>query len=157
APDARASRPGDLDVDPASEELDRRIWVVEEGQRVRLLVAADGDDRGEAPRIALDWHVVRRRDEHRAPEVGAVRGLVEDPGDLALRRRKAHVHDVEALLDGPAQAGQEDVSAAREARAEHADARQLAVRCERADDPGARRSVSAEVAFGVWSDDRLVV
>src|SRR4029453_829634 len=45
----------------------------------------------------------------------------------------------------------------REARAEDADARQLAVRRERADDSGAGRSVPAEVAFRVRRDDGLVV
>src|SRR4029077_5457792 len=79
------------------------------------------------------------------------------PCELPFGRRQAHVHDIEALLDRPAETGQEDVSASREARAEHPDARQLAVGCERADDPGAARSVPAEIAFGVVYDHGFAI
>ena len=65
-------------------------------QRVVALVAPDRDHRREAPRVALDRHVVRRGDEHRAAEVGAVGELVEQLRELALRRREAEVDDVEA-------------------------------------------------------------
>ena len=148
-----AARPGDLDVDAAGEELDRRIGVVVEGRRVGLLVAADGDDRGEAPRVALDRHVVGRRDEHRALEVRAVGELVEDPRELALRRREAHVDDVEALLDRPAQPGQEDAAAPGEAGA-RARGRSSSSQsgASDADDPRAGRPVAAEVALGVVLD-----
>ena len=72
-----AAEPRHLDVHAAAEELDRRARVVEEVERVGLLVAPDGDDGGEAPRVALDRHVVRRGDEDRALEVRAVGELVE--------------------------------------------------------------------------------
>ena len=49
---------------------------------------------------------------------------------------------------------EQDVPAAGEAGAEHADARELAVRRERADDPGAGRPVAAEVALRVLGDHR---
>ena len=119
--DRLAAHPRQLDVDAAREELDRRVRVVDRRrQRVRLRVAADGDDGREPPRIALDRHVVRRRDEDRAVEVRLVRELVQHLGELALRRREAHVHDVEALLDRPAQAAEQHRAGARVAGAEHA-------------------------------------
>ena len=118
-----AAEPRHLDVHAAAEELDRRARVVEEVERVGLLVASDGDDRGEAPRVALDRHVVRRRDEHGALEVRAVGELVEDARERLLRRREAHVDDVEALLDRVAQPAEEHGAAAGEARPEHAHAR----------------------------------
>ena len=83
---------------------------------------ADRDHRREAPRIALDRHVVRRGDEHRAAEVGGVGELVQELGELALRRREAEVDDVEALLDRVAEAAEDQVGAAGVALAEHADA-----------------------------------
>ena len=124
----RPPEPRHLDVHAAAEELDRRARVVEEGERVGLLVAPDGDDGREAPRVALDRHVVRRRDEHRASEVRAVGELVEDARERLLRRREAHVDHVEALLDRVAEAAEEDCAAAREARAEDADARDRRLR-----------------------------
>ena len=78
------------------------------------------------------------------------------PGELALGGREAHVDHVEALLDGPAETAEQRGPAAREAGAEHADARDLAARRERANDPGARRSVAAEVALFVLRDLDLV-
>ena len=77
--------------------------------------------------------------------------------ELALRRREAHVDDVEALLDGPAKPGEEHAAAAGEPRPEHANADELAVRSKRADDPRAGRPVAAEVALEVVGDDGLVV
>src|SRR5262249_43468361 len=96
--------PGDLDVDAAREELNRRRRLVEEGERVVLLVATDRDDGREAPRVALDRHVVRRSDKDGAAKVRAVGELVEEPRELLLRRREAHVDDVETLSDRPTQA-----------------------------------------------------
>src|SRR3954454_23304319 len=87
--DRLAAHPRELDVDAACEELDGRVRVVVEAARVGLRMAADQDDRREAPRIALDGHVVRRCDEDRAVEVGLVGELVEYPGELPLRRREA--------------------------------------------------------------------
>ena len=83
----------------------RRVRVP--GPRVVLLVAADRDHRREPPREALDRHVVRGRDDHRAAEVGAVGELVQRLGEPLLRRREAHVDHVEALLDGMAQTGED--------------------------------------------------
>ena len=57
--------------------------------------------------------------------------------------------DVEALLDRPAQAAEQHRAAARVAGAEHADAVELALGRERADDAGARGAVAAEVALVV--------
>ena len=107
---------------------------------------ADRDDRREAPRIALDRHVVRRGDEHRAAEVGGVGELVEELGELALRRREAEVDDLEALLDRVAEAAEDQVGAAGVALAEHADAVDPAGRRQRADDSGAGGAVPADVA-----------
>ena len=75
----------------AREELDRRLRVVEERERVVELVAAHRDDRGEPPRIALDRHVVRGGDEHDAAKICAVGDLVQRRGVVGLRRREAHV------------------------------------------------------------------
>ena len=97
----RATR---VEVEAAPEELDRRRGVVVEGQRVGLLVAPDGDDAREAPREALHGHVVGRGDEEDALEVGAVGELVEPLDVLRPRRREAHVHDLEPLLDRPGRA-----------------------------------------------------
>ena len=155
--DRLAARPGELDVDAAREELDRRVRVVVEALRVGLGVAADGDDRREAPRVALDRHVVRRRDEDRPVEVGLVGELVQHLGELALRRREAHVDDVEALLHGPAQAAEQDRPGAGVAGAEHADAVDLAVRRERADDARARGAVTGDVTQLVGARDRIAV
>src|SRR6185295_1368672 len=80
--DCGAADPRDVDVDAAGEELDRRRWVVEEGFRILLLVAADGDHRREPPRVALDRHVVSRSDEHGAAEIGAVGELVQKTREL---------------------------------------------------------------------------
>src|SRR6266542_3707778 len=78
--DLRAADPRDFDVDAAREKLDRRRGVVEESERILVLVTADRDHRGETPWVALDRHVVGRGDEHAAPEVGAVRELVKKAG-----------------------------------------------------------------------------
>ena len=99
-----ALQPREVEVEPAPEELDRRRRVVVEGQRVGLLVAADRDDAREAPREALHRHVVGRGDEEDALEVGAVGELVQPLDVLRARRREAHVHDREPLLDRPRQA-----------------------------------------------------
>src|SRR4051812_28546924 len=85
----RAARPRDLDVHAAGEELDRRARVVEERQRVALLVAADREDGREAPRIALDRQVMRRGDEHGTAGVRAVCPGVQDGGGLPPRPREA--------------------------------------------------------------------
>src|SRR5438132_4414719 len=144
-----AAEPRDVDLEPAREELDGRRRVVVVRQRVVLLVASDGDHRGEAPREALDRHVVRGRDEHRASKIRRVGQLVQRLRELPLRRREAHVDHVEALLDGPLEAREQDRAAAGEPGAEHADARQLAVGRERADDPGAGGAVAAQVSLRV--------
>ena len=146
--DRLAAEPRDVDVQAAREELDRRRRVGVEDERVGVLVAADRDDAREPPGEALDRHVVRRGDEHRALEVGGVGELVQPVDVLLLRRRQAHVDDVEALLDRPLEPGEQHRRAAGVAGAEHADARQLALGRERADDPGARGAVAAEVARG---------
>src|SRR5215211_3302239 len=151
----RAAEPGDVDVDAAREELHRRIRVVEELLALVELVAADRDDGRELPRIALDRHVVRRRHEHGALEVGAVREVVQDGGEVALGRGEAHVDEVVPLLDRPAEARQQDLAAAGVAGAEHAHAVKLAVGGERADDPGTGGPVPAQVALGVLLDGRV--
>ncbi len=112
----------------------------------------DRDHRREAPRIALDRHVVRRGDEHRAAEVGGVGELVQELGELALRRREAEVDDLEALLDRVAETAEDQVGAAGVALAEHADAVDPAGRRERADDPRAGGAVPADVADRVGLD-----
>ena len=157
AADDSTPEPGDVDVDSAGEELDRRRRVVEIRERVPAFVRADRDDRGEPPRIALNGHVVRRGDQHRAAKVGAVGDLVKGANELAFRRREAHVHDGISLLDCPAQAGEKNRAAAYEALAEYAHAREAAIRSERADDPGTCRPMPREVAPGILLHDRLPV
>jgi hypothetical protein len=100
---------------------------------------------------------VRRSHEHRPLEVRLVGELVENSGELLLRRREAHVDDLEALLDRPAQPGEQHSAAAREAGAENPHADKLTLRGERADDPGACGPVTAEVSLGVLVDDDLAV
>src|SRR5207244_2507071 len=146
--DRAAAEPRDLDADAAGEELDRRRGVVEEGERVRLLMAPDGDHGGEAPGIALDRHVVSGGYENGAAEVGAVRQLVQELRELALRRREAHVDDVEALPDRPAQAPYHKRAAALEAGAEHADAEEAGLGRDGSNDSGAGGPVAAEISFG---------
>ena len=68
-------------------------------ERIVELVTADGDHTRELPREALHRHVVRGRDENRPFEVGVVRELMQQRGELLFRRREAHVDHVEALLD----------------------------------------------------------
>src|SRR4051812_34180385 len=155
--DLAASEPRDLDPDAAREELDRRGGGVKERQRGGPLVAADPDHGGETPGGALDGHVVRRGDEHRALEVRGVSELVQQSRELALRGREAHVDHVEALLHRPAQAAEEHRAAALEPGAEHAGAVQLALRRNRPNDPGARGAVATEVALGVRLDLGLVL
>jgi hypothetical protein len=95
---------------------------------------------------------VRGRHDHRAPEVRAVGEIVERLGEAPLRRREAHVDHVEALLDGVLETGEDEVAAAGGARAEHADAVQLARRGKRSHDAGAGRPVSADVPQLVGDD-----
>ena len=154
--DRLAAEPGNVHVQAAGEELHRRAGVRVERERIGRLVTPDRDDARESPGEALDRHVVRRRDQHRALEICAVRELVQSVDVLLLRRRKAHVDDVEALGDRPFEAGEQHRRAARVAGSEHAHARQLALRCEQSDDPGARRAVTAEIAAVVVRDGDLV-
>ena len=151
-----ASEPGDVDVEAPREELDRRVRVGVEGEGIVELVAADRDDAREAPREALDRHVVRRGDEHVPLEVRGVGERVKLVDVLLLRRRQAHVDDVEALGDRPLEPGDHHRSAARIAGSQDADADELALRSERSDDPGACGPVAAEVAGVVVGDRDLV-
>ena len=155
--DLRSAGPRDLDADAAAEELHRRVGVVEERHRIVLLVTTDRDHRRELPRVALDRHVVRRGHQHAALEVRVVGDLVKDRGELLLRRRQAHVDQVEALLDGVAQAGEQHRARSGEAGAEDAHAVEVALRRNRANDAGAGRPMAARVALGVLLDDRVVV
>ncbi len=107
--------------------------------------------------IALDGHVVRRRDEDRPVEVRLVRELVQHLRELALRRREAHVHDVEALFDRPAEPAEQDRARAGVAGAEHPRAVDLALGRQPADHAGARRAVPAEVTFLVRRRHGLAV
>ncbi len=152
-----AVQPREIEVEAAPEELDRRRGVVVEGQRVGLLVAADGDHAREAPREALHGHVVGGGDEEDALEVGMVGELVKPLHVFRPRRREAHVHDLEPLLDRPGEPAQHRLAAAFVAGAEDAHARQLRVGNERADDPRTGRSVPAKIAFRVVDDLELVV
>ena len=152
-----ASIPGHPDVDAAGEELDRWVGVAVVGQRILQIVACDRDHRREPPRVARHRHVVRRGDDDAAPEVGGVGQLVQRLDEAALGGREAHVDDVVALLDRPAQPLDQHRAAADEALVEHAHAVELAVRRELADDSGARGAVPAQVAQGVGLDQHLVV
>ena len=132
--------------------------VVEEDEGITLLVAGDGDHGRELPRVALDRHVVRGGDEHRALEVSRVRELVQDGRKLALRRREAHVDDVEALLDRPLQAAEEDAPdpvkpapSTRTLTMSHSGA------SERTTPAQAVPDVPAEITFGVLLHNRLSV
>src|SRR5215218_10018451 len=93
--------------------------------------------------------------EHAPLEVRAVRELVQQPRELLLRRRQAHVDQVVALLDRPLEAAEQDGSAPRVAGAEHPDAVELALGCDRAHDPGTRRPVPAQVTLVVLLHDPL--
>ncbi len=119
-------------------------------------MAADGDDAREPPREALDRHVVGRRHDHRAAKVRGVRELVQDRGELGLRGGEAHVHDVEPLLDRPAEALEQHGPAAGVAGAEHAHARQLRLGREGPDDPRAGGAVTRDVALVVVHDAHLL-
>src|SRR5438094_174386 len=101
--------------------------------------------------------------ENRAAEVGAVRELVQEFRELALRRRETHVDHVEALLDRPAQAAEEHRAAALETGAEHADAveefveqwpspRLDALRPQRAFEIGDEGPTELGVRFGALDD-----
>src|SRR5581483_9987480 len=153
--DRAAAEPGDVDVDATREELDRRIRIGEEDERVVALVAPDRDDRREPPRVRLDRHVVRGGDQHRPLEVGRVGELAKRVAELSLRRREAHVDDVVSLLDRPAETGEQRPPGSLEPGAEHAHRVDLAFRRERADDARARGAVPAEIALLVLRDDRL--
>src|SRR6185437_2548796 len=106
---------------------------------------------------ARDGHVVRGRDDDAALKVGGVGEVVQRLDEAALRGREAHVDDVVALLDRPAQALDEHRAAADEALAEDADAGELALRRDLADDPGAGGAVAADIPHGVRRDHDLVV
>src|SRR6185503_12513746 len=154
---AGALQPGDVDVHPAREELDWRFRVVEEVERLGPVVAPDRQHRGEPPREAFDRQVVHRGDEHRLLEVREVGELVQALGEVSLRRREAHVHDVEAVLDRVAKTGDENRAAAGVAGTENAHAVELTLGREGTNDAGARRSVAAEVALLVRLDRDLAV
>src|SRR5262249_38408515 len=77
--------------------------------------------------------------------------------ELAFRRRQAHVHDVELLLDRPPQTREQHGARAGVAGAEHARAVDLALRREPTDHPGARGAVAAEIALLVGRRDRGAV
>src|SRR5581483_9504039 len=109
------------------------------------------------PRVALDGQVVCRGDDGRALEVRRVGDLVQRRCELPLRRREAHVDDVEPLLDRPPQSREEHVARAGVARAEDARAPELAAGGERAHDPGARGAVPAEISFLVLRHAHLAV
>src|SRR5207342_307157 len=126
-------------------------------ERIRLLVASHGDHRGELPRVALDRHVVSGGDEHCTAEIRAVGELVEDPRKRLLRRRETHVDHVEALLDGVAEAGEEDRAAPGEPGSEHTNAGDAAPGRERSHDSCTGGSVPAEVALRIVSGDYLFV
>ena len=155
--DRAAAEPGDLHVDAACEELDGRIGVGVVEERVVVLVAADGDDRREAPRERFDRHVVRGGDQHGALEVGGVGQLVQVVAEFTLGRGEAHVDHVVALLDRPAQAGEQHLPGALEPGAEDAHRVELRRGSDRADDPRARRPVPAKVALGVLLGDRFAL
>ena len=154
--DRLAAEPRYLDVQAAREELDRRARVCVKDEGIRVLVAADRDDACEPPREALHGHVVCGGDEHRPFEVRDVGELVQPLAVPPFRRRQAHVDDVETLLDRPLEPGEEDRRAAGVAGAEDANARELALRREQANDPRARGAVSAEISSIVVSDRDLV-
>src|SRR4029077_5508062 len=96
-------------------------------------------------------------DEDRAAEVGGVGELVQQVAELLLRRREAHVDDVEAVSNGPAKAREEYAAAAREARAENANRVQLRLRGDRVDHAGTRGAVPTEIALSVLRRDRASV
>ncbi len=101
---------------------------------------------------ARDRHVVRSGDEDDVAEVGLVGQLVQRLEEIAPGRPQAHVADVHPVLDRPLQAAGEDRPAPAQARAEHADAVQLAVGSQRADDPGAGGSVAKRVLVRLGVD-----
>ena len=150
-----ASEPGDVEIDPTCEELDRRRRVVEELERVGALMAPDRDHGGESPRVALDGQVVRGGDQHRLAEIRLVGDLVQRLGELLLRRREAHVDHVESLLDRPPETSEERRPTAREPGAQDTHADQAAFRGESANDPGAGGPVAAEVSLLILLDDEL--
>ena len=151
------ARPADLHVHSTRVELDRRTRVVKVRLRIRAGVARDRQHRSEAPRPAVDRHVVRRGDKHATAEVRLVGQLAQRGGKPRLRRREREIDDVVALAHRPAQAGHERLAAPGEVRAEDAYARQLARRRERAHDPGARRSVPGDVADLVGLDAETLI
>ena len=73
--------------------------------------------------------------------------------ELPLGRREAHVDHVVALLDRPAQPGEQDLPGALESGAEHPHRVDLHLRGDRADDACARGSVPAQVSLGVLVGD----
>src|SRR5205814_2726105 len=92
-----------------------------------------------------------------AMEVGLVGEVVERGGERALRGREREVDDLVALTDRPAQTLDKLRAAALELVGEDADARQLAVGRERADDRGARGAVAGDVATFVVHEGRVPV
>src|SRR5690349_17527426 len=110
-PDA-ARQPADLDVGPVREELHGRGGVIEELAGVAGVVAADRDNGGKTPGKALDRQVVGRRDQHGLAEVGVVGERAQVVHELAAGGGQAEVDHVEALLDGPLQAGQQRLARA---------------------------------------------
>ena len=95
-----AAEPGDLDVHAAAEELDRRVRVVEEARADR---PPRGFRRRSRTRSATGSSrpacCAPRRRERCALKYALSASSWRMLGERLLRRREAHVDDVEALLD----------------------------------------------------------
>src|SRR5215203_319599 len=118
-------------------------------------MSGDGNDRGEPPWPRVDRHVVRGADQRRASKVGAVGEFVEALDEPPMGGREAQVDHVISLIDRPAQPGDQVVAGALDGVPEDADATELAVRGERANDGGARVSMTAGVPLAVVQDALL--
>ena len=143
-----AIEPGNADVHAGGSELDRRIRIVVDGVGIGSIVARNRDHRRKDGGETRHRHVVRGRDQHDVAEVGKVGQLVEDAKIISPRRTETEVADLHPFLDGPAQAGHEDLAPSDQSRSHHLDAVEFALRRQRSDDAGARGAVAGFVDMG---------
>ena len=153
--DAALVEPGDVDADPRSAELDGRVWVVVEVQRVLAEMGGHREHRCVLRRVAGPGDVVDRAHQHDVAKVREVGDLVEQAEVILLAGAQAHVDDVHAVLDRPAHTRGEDRTLAGQPAAQHAHAEQLASRRQRTDDPGACGAVTEDVAVLDLGDARV--
>src|SRR5947209_20189888 len=82
--DSAPAEPRHLDFESASEDLHRRVRVIEELERVIAVVGGNRDHRSKPPGIAANVQIVGGGHEDRSAEVGLVGGVMKQLCGLPL-------------------------------------------------------------------------